>query len=204
MAAPLGTIVVAPLCAPTQLLFDAIDDLSELYMRKTWTALIEFCCLPVSKLMIGLPLDKNSIHVVDICDYLGSSLSNLSVVRLYLDPYKFDKPPVGGDPLTKNPHWMQLKDELEAAAHTSGSPIMCNGGNAYHRFKCKLCNRVYKSRFPKKDDAPRQDDCINLDKGGRRPEGRSQSKRTRTTQALTCKQLCPLALLSNGMFWGST
>jgi hypothetical protein len=30
-----------------------------------------------------------------------------------------------------------------------------------------------------------------MDKGGRRPEGRSQSKRTRTTQALTCEQLCP-------------
>jgi hypothetical protein len=68
---------------------------------------------------------------------------------------------------------------------------MCNGGISYCRFKCKLCNRVYKSRSPKKDDAPWQDDCINMDKGGRRPEGRSQSKRTRTTQALTCKQLCP-------------
>jgi hypothetical protein len=29
-----------------------------------------------------------------------------------------------------------------------------------------------------------------MDKGGRRPKGRSQSKRTRTTGALTCKQLC--------------
>jgi hypothetical protein len=54
--AALGTTVVAPLCAPTQLLFDAVDDLSELYMSKTWTASIEFPCLPVSKLMTGLPL----------------------------------------------------------------------------------------------------------------------------------------------------
>jgi hypothetical protein len=107
--AALGTTLVAPSCAPTQLLFDAVDDLSQIYMSKTWTASIEFRCLPLSKHMIGLPLEKNSIQVVDICDYLGSSLSNLSVVRLYLDPYKFDKPPVGGEPLAKNPHWMQLK-----------------------------------------------------------------------------------------------
>jgi hypothetical protein len=186
--AALGTTVVAPSCAPTKLLFDAADDLSQLYMSKTWTASIKFRCLPVTKHMIGLPLDKNSIQVVNICDYLGSSLC---LIRLYLDPYKFDKPPVDGEPLAKNPHWIQLKVELEATAHTSGLPIMCNGGKAYCRFKCKLCNRFCKSRFPKKDDAPRQDDCINMDKGGRRPKGRSQSKRTRTTQALTCEQLCP-------------
>jgi hypothetical protein len=113
--AALGNTVVAPLCAPTQLLFDSVDDLSELYMSKTWTASIKFRCLPISKLMIGLPLDKNGIQVVDICDYLGSSLSNLSVVRLYLDPYKFDKLPVDGEPLSKNLHWMQLKDHVEAA-----------------------------------------------------------------------------------------
>jgi hypothetical protein len=111
-------------------------------MSKTWTTSIELRCLLVFKLMIGLPLDKNSIQLVDICDYLGSSLSNLSVVRLDLDLYKFDKPPVNGEPLAKNPHWMQLKDELEAATHTSRLSIMCNGGNAYRRFKCKLHNRV--------------------------------------------------------------
>jgi hypothetical protein len=67
--------------------------------------------------MIALPLDKNSIQVINICDYLGSSLSYIA--RLYLDPYKFDKPPVDGEPLLKNPHWIKLKVELKAAAHTS-------------------------------------------------------------------------------------
>ena len=38
---------------------------------------------------------------------------------------------------------------------------------------------------------PRQDDCINMDKGGRRAKGRSLSKRTRTTQALTTADICP-------------
>jgi hypothetical protein len=38
---------------------------------------------------------------------------------------------------------------------------------------------------------PRQDDCINQDKGGRRVDGRSLSKRTRTTQALTKDDICP-------------
>jgi hypothetical protein len=50
---------------------------------------------------------------------------------------------------------MQLKDALEPAAHTSGSPIMCNGGMDYRRVKCKLRNRVYKPKLGKKDGAPR-------------------------------------------------
>ncbi len=136
--------------------------------------------------MISLPLDKLSIVVqgIDICDYLGYSNSDHTVCRLYLDPHKYDQPPLLGEPVSKNPQWIQLKDALEAAAHTSGSPIMCNGGNAYRRqiqMMQALQLRVYnKSRFPKnKSDAPQQDNRINMDRGaGRRPEGRSRSKVT--------------------------
>jgi hypothetical protein len=101
-------------------------------------------------------------------------------------------------------------EELEAAAHTPGSPIMCNGGNAYRRqiqMMQALQLRVYnKSRFPKnKSDAPQQDNRINMDRGaGRRPEGRSRSKRTRTTQALTCEPfIMPIwRYCQHGIVWG--
>jgi hypothetical protein len=172
--------------------FDAVYDLSKMYLSETWTSSIKFRCLSVHALSTGLSLDKTCTRELDICDYLGVSPSHPPyVVHLFLDPEKYDKPPLPGEPISKNPHWMQLKDALELAAHTSGSPIMCNGEMDYRRFKCKLCNCVYKPKLGKKDGAPWQDDCINMDKGGRRQVGRSQSKRTRTTQALTSDKLCP-------------
>jgi hypothetical protein len=181
----------APSSAPTQFLFDAVDDLSQMYLTDKWTGSIKFHCLPVKRGMIGLPLDKTCIKYVDICDFLGYSTCDRSVLRLYLDPQKYDQPPLIGEPVSKNPHWIQLKDALEVAAYTYGSPIMCNGGRDTRLFKCKLRNRVYKAKLGKKDGAPRQDDCINMDKGGRRRDGRSHSKRTRTTQAFSTDGICP-------------
>ena len=92
-----GNTVVAPLCAPSsapsQSLFDAIDDLSQMYLTDQWTGSIKFRCLPVNRLMIGLPLDKLSIvQEIDICDYLGYSNSDRTVSRLYLDPHTYDQP----------------------------------------------------------------------------------------------------------------
>jgi hypothetical protein len=182
----------SPLSAPTQFLFDAVDDLSQMYLNDQWSGSIKFRCLPVNRGMIGVPLDNTRIEVIDICDYLGYSSSHPTVVRLYLDPQEYDKPPLIGEPVSKNPHWIHLKDSLQAAAHTNGSPIMCNGGRNNNRtFQCKLRNRIYRAKSSKKDGPPRQDDCINMDKGGRRAEGRSQSKRTRTTQAITTDDICP-------------
>jgi hypothetical protein len=139
---------------------------------------------------------------VDICDYLGYSSSNRSVARLYLDPETYNKPPLIGEPVTKNAHWIQLKVALEGAAHTCGSPIMCNGGRDNRTFKCKLRNRVYKQKLGKKESAPRQDDCINMDKGGRRKDGKSQSKRTRTTQSITSHGLCPFTFTVKWDYYG--
>jgi hypothetical protein len=127
MAADGNTAVAlscAPLCAPTQFLFDAVDDLSQMYLTDKWTGSIKFCCLPANSSMIGSPLDKSLIKEVDICDYLGYSSSIGYVVRLYLDPDKYDKPPLNGELVSKNLHWIELKVALERAAHTHGSPIM--------------------------------------------------------------------------------
>jgi hypothetical protein len=114
-----------------------------------------FSEIGVGKIREGFP---RSCHTreVDICDYFGVSSSHPPyVVHLFLDPEKYDKPPLLGEPISKNPHWMQLKDALEPAAHTSGSPIMCNGGMDYRRFKCKLRNHVYRPKLGKKDGTPR-------------------------------------------------
>jgi hypothetical protein len=87
-----GNTMVAPLLAPTQFLFDAVDDLSKMYLCQKWTGSIKFCSLPkIYRLMIGLPLNKMSTREVEICDYLGWSLLRPSVVHLYLDPKKYDK-----------------------------------------------------------------------------------------------------------------
>jgi hypothetical protein len=144
--------------------------------------------------MVGLPLDKTSIkEEVDICNYLGWSSLHPFVGPLYLDPEKYGRPPIDRESLRTNPHWTQLKDALQLlAARTSGSPVMYNGGRDNRTFECKLRNHLYRPPLGKKDNAPWQDDCINMGKGGRQTEGRPQSKRTRTTQALTSNKLCPL------------
>jgi hypothetical protein len=91
--AAIGNTVVALSCAPTQFIFDAVNDLSKMYLSKEWTtSSIKLCSLPVYQLMIGLPLDKMYIEEVDICDYLEGSSSHSSVVCLYLDPEKYGKP----------------------------------------------------------------------------------------------------------------
>jgi hypothetical protein len=205
MAMAVGTNTAdAPSCAPTQFVFDAVDQLSNLYLTAKWTGSIKFRSLPVPKIMIGSPLDKTCVAEVDICDYLGPALQP-TIHRLYLDPQKYcNKPPLNGEPVANNPHWKQLKDALEAAAHTSGSPIMSNGGNSDYRvFKCKLRNRLHKPKLlAKKDGAPREDDCINMDKGGRRHNGRAQSKRTRSYQALASNGICPFHFTFRWDFFG--
>jgi hypothetical protein len=150
----------------------------------------------------GLPLDKISIEKVHICDYLGWSYLHPFIGYLYIDPKKYDKPHVDGESLRTNPHWTQLKDALRLAAHTSGSPVMCNGGRDNRTFQCKLCNHLYRPPLGKKDNAPRQDDYISMDKGGRQTEGRLQSKRTRTTQALTSDKLSPFKFTFKWDFFG--
>jgi hypothetical protein len=79
---------------------------------------------------------------------------------------------------------------------------VCNGGRDNCTFQCKLHNRLYRPPLAKKDNGPRQDDCINMDKGGRQTEGRSQSKRTRTNKALTSDKLCPFKFTVKWDFFG--
>jgi hypothetical protein len=142
--------------------------------------------------MVGLPLDKMSIKEVDICEYLGWSSLHPFVGHFYLDLKMWDKPPIDGESLRTNPHWMQLKKALQLAAHTSGLPVMCNGDRGNCTFQCKLCNHLYRPPLGKKDgNAPPQDDCINMDKGGQQTKGTSQSKRNHITQTLTSDKLCP-------------
>jgi hypothetical protein len=112
--------MVSPSSAPTQFLFDAVDDLSKMYLNNKWSISIKFCALPVYTPMVGLPLDKTYIEEVDICDYLGWSSLHPFVGRLYIDPKKYYKPPVDGESLRTSPHLTPLKDALQLAAHTSG------------------------------------------------------------------------------------
>jgi hypothetical protein len=87
-----------------------------------------------------------SAYPLTRCDYLGwSSSLHPFVGCLYLHPKKHDKPPLDGESLRKNAHWTQLKDALQLAAHTSGSPVMwCNGGRENCTFQCKLRNHLYR------------------------------------------------------------
>jgi hypothetical protein len=64
---------VSPSSAPTQFLFDAVVDLSKVYLNDKSSGSIKFCALSVYTPMVRLPLDKTSIEEVDICDTLGQS-----------------------------------------------------------------------------------------------------------------------------------
>jgi hypothetical protein len=132
---------------PSQQLFDAVDDLSAKLLVENWIGSIVFKCVPVIKVMVGEPLSLDSLEVVDICHYLGVTASPIisCVDRLYLDPSKYHSPPSNGDPVTDNPHYLLLKNDLQRAASEAGSPIMSNGGGTGSRlFRCSLRNRVYK------------------------------------------------------------
>jgi hypothetical protein len=156
--APLSDMIhptVSSSSAPTQFPFDAVDDLSNMYLNKKWFGSIIFCALPVDKAMEGLPLDKTSIEDLDICDCLGGLSLHPFYGHLYLDPKKYDKPPLDGESLQTNPHWMQLKDALQLAAHNSGLPVKCNGDSRDNcTFQCKLHNCLYRPPLRKKDNAP--------------------------------------------------
>jgi hypothetical protein len=99
--ASVSTNVLAPACAPSQFLFNAVDDLSKMNLSETWTGSIKFRCLSVHALSTGLSLDKTYTRKVDICDYLGVSPSHPPyVVHLFLDPpEKYEKPPLPGEPI---------------------------------------------------------------------------------------------------------
>jgi hypothetical protein len=203
--ASVGTNVLAPACAPSQFLFDAVDDLSKIYLSETWTGSIKFRCLLVHALSTGLSLDKTCTREVDICDYLGVSPSHPPyVIHLFLDPEKYDKPPLPGEHISKNPHWMQLKDALELAAHTSGSPIMCNGGMDYRRFKCKLRKRVYKLKLGKKDGVPGKMIASTWTRvADARMEGLNQREPAPRRHSQVTNYVLS-DLLSNGIILGST
>jgi hypothetical protein len=183
---------------PNRFIFDAVDDLSQARdLGEKWTGSIKFRCLPVYQVMVGSPLDKTSIEELDICDYLNSGRP--LIARLYLDPEKYNPPVNYEESIATNQNWLLLKASLEEAAHTSGSPIMSNGGTKGTRiFKCKLRNRVYRAPpGSKKEGAPQQDDFIDMDKGGRR------AKRTRgTTQALSPTEICTFQFSVKWDFYG--
>jgi hypothetical protein len=207
--AMVGTTVVLPSVAPLSDVIhptgDAVNDLSKLYLNNKGSGSFIFCALPVYTPMVGLPLNMISIVEVDICDYLGWSSLHSFVGLLYLDPQKYDKPPIARESLIRSPHWMQLKVALQLAAPTSGSPVICNGSRDNCAFQCKLCKPLYRpllGKKEKKDNAPWQDDCINMDKGGRQTEGRLQCKRTRSTKALTSNKLCPFKFTMKWDFYG--
>jgi hypothetical protein len=120
-----------------------------MYLTRKWTGSIKFCALPDLTPMAGLPLDKMSIKEAYICFYLGWSWLHPYVAPLYLDPKRYDKTPLNGESVKTNPRWLQLKDAFELAAHTSGLPVMCNGGRDNPTFKCKLCNHLYRPSLGK-------------------------------------------------------
>jgi hypothetical protein len=176
---------------PSQCLFNAIDSLSEKLLHPVSVGTIPFKCVPISKTYVGQEPLMCNIQVLDICQYLGKSSKFPLISRLYLDPGVYKDPPAPDTSVAGNTCYEMLKSDLMCTASSAGSPLMCNGGGKHYRFfRCKLKNRIFRASQGKKKDAPRQDDCINQDKGGRRTGGRALSKRTRTTQALVKDDVC--------------
>ena len=189
---------------PSPGLLGANDSLWSKQSVRRWTAKLHFTSASVMEAMMGCPLTPH-LDPVDICAYLGGSKSMYPMVtQLYLDPLVYNKPPTSFESIQDNAHFKLLKIALLTAASVGGTPLIRNGGGRYAReFHCKLRNHVFCPRAGKKTDAPREDDCINQDKGGRRKDGRFKSKRTRTTQALKPMNFAFFPFESSGTFKGS-
>jgi MULE transposase domain len=135
--------------------------------------------------MVGLPLADTQL--LDICEYLGNETNLLNIKRLYLDPKLYHCPPQEGESIQDNAHFELLKNALFTAAHNAGSPLVSNGGQKDCRqFHCRILDRKYQERpgRKKKADPFREDYMIDSATRGKREDGRSKSRRTRTTKSL--------------------
>lgn len=127
--------------------------------------------------------------------------------RLYFDTTAY--PPPTLDSKSRLPDncqsWKDLKKDLEAAAHTSGCPIICNGGTGKLPNGLPPPNRVFlcgcKYRRYKRDSRTtskgqiRKDSFVNSDKKGRRPKGQQLIRRSSTKLAVGSQQLCGFRIM---------
>ena len=174
---------------------DRITKVTDALVNSEWTATIPFMCVPFMDYMAGNPLP--SPVLLDICAYLGGGSPNPLVTRLYLNPIDYNSPPKDGDDVNKNIHYNDLRIDILARAFEAGSPLTANGGSKTERvFRCSIRYRLYKKRDDEKfgdltASSYRQDSMINSRSRGSRENGRSLSRRTRTTQATSREDICP-------------
>ena len=188
----------------TQDLIDRITQATDTLCHRgsEWTATIPFLCVPFMDCMAGEPLP--SPVLLDICAYLGPPNPLVTtriplVTRLYLDPLTYHSPPNERDDVQKNNHFNLLRNEILSRSLDAGSPVFANGGGKNKKlFQCILHSRLHKKKpttdssadSPSDSPAYRQDSMINSKARGSRVNGRSLTRRTRTTQAQSVDDIC--------------
>ena len=174
----------------TQDLIERITQVTDALIHSEWKASIPFLCVPFMDHMAGIPLPGPALH--DLCTYLGGASPNPLVTRLYLNPSIYNSPPTDGEKINNNEHFILLRNDILTKAFEAGSLLLSNGGGKSERvFRCTLLHRVYKKIGTRESSAYRADSLINDRALGFRENGRSLSRRTRTTQALSRDNICP-------------
>ena len=175
-------------------------------LSSSWKGSIPFYVYPVT--------DKNNVtpeifdsppQPVDICDYLNGQ--NRVYQRLYFSPMKYP-PPTSPDDMkvrrsllkkrrnktTAMPEshgkeylgWIELRRDLEIAAHDAGNPIIANGaggsGSNNRIMKCAECNRSARSTaMDVTSDNPFRETSLIHNRRNNRRAGMKGPKRFKTS-----------------------
>ena len=148
----------------------------------------------IGQIMVGIPLDKMCTAVINICDYILAGRSILVSIAFTLILKNMTSLLSLENPLPKTHiRWNSglPSRRLPTTPDHPSCPMAVEAIFVLSNLRNFATVGVYKpKRSPKKDGAPREDDCINMDKGGRCHAGRLLSKRTRTMQALASHHIC--------------
>lgn len=186
-------------------------------LSNPWDASIPFPVriIPSPDADIASVLLKSDLEVVDLCDYLNGGRYPTS--RLYFCPKTYPPPSnndemKGKDAANKCRGWHDLKRDIERAAHSAGSPILCNGssskGNANSRvFVCGHKHRTERSRAMEPTaEKPMRESSLVHDRKNNRVGGKGgkdlprRRNTSRSKDGVTCKFSMTIMWDSHGFY----
>ena len=161
-----------------------------------WKGKVHLDCIPISNSFLFHTIPFLTASSIDVCSYFGFDGEN-NASHLFINPKRFPPPNIGSSDSMKDcVEWIEVKNYIERAFLEGGSPVVSNGGGKTCRlFFCKHGVRKHGCKKPSSGivnpPSYRHDSLINCDKGGRRQNGRSLPRRTRTSRPSSNDTLCP-------------
>ncbi|CAJ1934013.1 unnamed protein product [Cylindrotheca closterium] len=165
-----------------------------------------------------LPLDKGATgnsKIIDVCPIIGKTRQELGWLpakafiellrpsRLYFNTGSYPPPLLGADGRLSPecPSFNKLKNDIQTAAHSCGSPVYSTGSsgtNGIDRvFRCAFRSRRYKGDVALEDvmEENNQDGILDSDSSGKRSLGKRNKRRTSTKQALKGENTCKFRIV---------